>query len=110
MNNENLKPCPFCGGEAEFVHSGVEQRVDCKKMVKPLEWEQECEDGDYIARVGKVLFRISYWDDEEKYIVFCDTTLIQGGFASLAKAKQSAQEFLVDLVTAALGVELWGKQ
>ncbi|MBO5781047.1 MAG: Lar family restriction alleviation protein [Opitutales bacterium] len=161
MNNEDLKPCPFCGGEAHiFGHTKswgilctkcyvstlryeteaaaiaawnrrvcVKQNAETldtksvasnqlnakltyaeiEKMVKPLEWELQCEGGDFVAKVGKVLFRISYWDAEEKYIVFCDSTLIQGGFALLDKAKHAAQKWLVELVAAALGVERSGK-
>ena len=204
MNNENLKPCPFCGGEAEFVMSGGDRRVDCKKcgarsdwydteaeaikkwnnradlnypekqdspnelmdfvkfcqnasegcivyinnrardliakhkecckyaeckdgreinfptitkltyadikrMVKPLEWKLDCNfGGDSLAEFGNAFFRISFWG-EAKYIVFYNAGIIKGGFACLDDAKQGVQEFLVDLVAAALGVERSGE-
>ena len=38
MNNEKLKPCPFCGGEAEIVMSGGDRRVDCKKCGARSDW------------------------------------------------------------------------
>lgn len=38
MNNEKLKPCPFCGGEAEIVISGGDRRVDCKKCGARSDW------------------------------------------------------------------------
>lgn len=149
MNNEELKPCPFCGGEAHLLIFNAKSYVKCgrceietphkywseeeaiavwnrrnypekqessklsyadvEKMVKPLEWELECENGDSVAKVGKALLRITYWSNEAKYIVFCDTTIIKGGFALLDEAKHTAQEFLVDLVADALGVERSGE-
>lgn len=36
--NEKLKPCPFCGGEAEVVMSGGDRRVDCKKCGARSDW------------------------------------------------------------------------
>lgn len=36
--NEELKPCPFCGGEAEIVMSGGDRRVDCKKCGARSDW------------------------------------------------------------------------
>lgn len=38
MDNEKIKPCPFCGGEAEFVMSGGDRRVDCKKCGARSDW------------------------------------------------------------------------
>lgn len=38
MNNEELKPCPFCGGEAEIVMSGGDRRVECKKCGARSDW------------------------------------------------------------------------
>lgn len=38
MNNEELKTCPFCGGEAEIVISGGDRRVDCKKCGARSDW------------------------------------------------------------------------
>lgn len=165
MNKENLKPCPFCGGEAEILkehllgedyYAGrcrscaatstfeftkeeatadwnrrvcVKQNAekldansvasnqlntkltyaDIKKMVKPLEWKLDCFfGGDSLAEFGNALFRISFWG-EAKYIVFYNAGIIKGGFACLDDAKQAAQDFLVDLVAAALGVERSGE-
>jgi Lar family restriction alleviation protein len=150
--NEELKPCPFCGGEAEifghtaswgaictkcgscnrqggkteaeaikkwnnradlnysvFPNSSKLTYADVEKMVKPLEWELECENGDSVAKVGKALFRISYWDYGEMYIVFCNTFLIKGDISLLDEAKHTARKFLVDLVADALGVERSGE-
>lgn len=159
MNSEDLKPCPFCGGEAVVHTLGTGYIVEClecdvstvcentkaeaisawnrricvkqnsetldtksvasnplntkltyadiKKMVQPLKWEQECEDGDYIAWVGNGLLRIGC-RDKDKYSVFFDLSILQTE-DSLEKAKQAAQEFFVDLVAAALGEERSGE-
>lgn len=172
-NNEDLKPCPFCGGKAEVVYikdnqyvrcsrcgavgantfntedviadwnrrvcvkqnsetldtnsvasSGVNTSSVCKenlqagprltytdieRMVKPLEWKLDCNfGGDSLAEFGNAFFRISFWG-EAKYIVFYNAGIIKGGFACLDDAKQGVQEFLVDLVAAALGVERSGE-
>lgn len=31
MNDKELKPCPFCGGEAELCSTGVTAYVRCNK-------------------------------------------------------------------------------
>lgn len=37
-NDEELKPCPFCGGEVEIVMSGGDRRVDCKTCGARSDW------------------------------------------------------------------------
>ena len=31
MENKELKPCPFCGGKAEFIHNGEDKYIGCNK-------------------------------------------------------------------------------
>ena len=31
MNSEKLKPCPFCGGQAEYIQEGRDSYVYCKE-------------------------------------------------------------------------------
>ena len=34
MNEKELKPCPFCGGEAEYVCINGTAYVRCKRFIK----------------------------------------------------------------------------
>ena len=155
MNNEDLKPCPFCGGEAvthtlyvgciveclecaistacentkaeaiaawnrrvcvkqnaetldtnSVASSGVNAKLtyaDIKKMVKPLEWKGNSAEN----LLGAFMIVEDKDSDGGLSLVFDDYWLCFGG--SIAELKQAAQEWLVDLVAAALGVERSGE-
>lgn len=163
MNNEKLKPCPFCGGEA-VVHtlgtgymveclecavrtvcentkaeaiaawngrasvkqnaemldtnsvasSGVNAKLtyaDIERMVKPLDW-----DGDTatlrLDGYREVIFRVQRSGQSDIFAaqieIDGDIFTIECGLAE-EDAKPVLQEFLVDLVAAALGVERSGE-
>lgn len=169
MNNEELKPCPFCGGEAEIVMSGGDRRVDCKKCGARSDWyDTEAEaiaawnrrvcvkqngeklDTNSVASSGvnakltyadiermvkelkwsyierkESLKTVKYWESnmffrfyQFKINILSDnfkllylhngdghTIPIKFGDGNIPYYKSMAQEFFVDLVAAALGVE-----
>lgn len=160
MNNEDLKPCPFCGGKAHiFGHtkslgilctkcyvstlryeteaaviaawnrrvcvkqnaeklytnsvasSGVNTKLtyaDVERMVKPLEWLYISDVKAHYAFTNKGMFFKCYKKNGE-YVLEINGNNPVGFSGTLSKIKQAAQEFLVDLVAAALGVERSGE-
>lgn len=161
MDNEKLKPCPFCGGEAEFVFIKDNQYVRCsrcgavgantfnakdviaawnrrvcvkqnaekldansvasnplnakltydalEKMVKPLEWKYIYGLKAHYASTNKGMFFKIYKGNGD-YILSIDGNNPVAFSEKLSKVKQAAQDFLVDLVAAALGVERSGEE
>lgn len=169
MDNEKLKPCPFCGGEAvvhtlgtgyiveclecavstacentkaeaiaawnrhncsEFPSSSVCVKqngekldtnsvasnqlntkltyADIKKMVQPLEWKYISNLKAHYASTNKGMFFKIYKGNGD-YILSIDGNNPVAFSEKLSKIKQAAQDFLVDLVAAALGVERSGE-
>ena len=155
-NNEELKPCPFCGGEAVVHTLGTGYIVEClecavstacentkaeavaawnrrvcvkqnaetldtnsvasnhlnaklsyadiKKMAMPLEWKYISNLKAHYASTNKGMFFKIYKGNGD-YILSIDGNNPVAFSEKLSKIKQAAQEFLVDLVAAALGVE-----
>ena len=159
MNNEKLKPCPFCGGRGlvqiapnvrglkkcphcggngrvcvkqngekldtnSVASSGVNTKLtyaDIERMVKELKWS-------YIERKAS-LKNVKYWESnmffrfyQFKINILSDnfkllylyngdghTIPIKFGDGNIPYYKSMAQEWLVDLVAAALGVERSGE-
>ena len=61
MNMNELKPCPFCGGEAEVIRSTrsmcyEEYRVGCGKC------------GAMVKNFSNPLWKVSYFDTEAEAI------------------------------------------
>lgn len=93
--------------------------ADVEKMVKPLEWELECENGDSVAKLGKDLFfnfyqfdiRLSSDNFKALYLhdVYGHAIPLDAGREDIENYKQTAQRFLVNFVAAALGVERSGE-
>ena len=147
MNNEELKPCPFCGGEAKLVvQFGDEFMVLCpnceaqtnfhdkegaiaawnrrnysekqnsskltyeelEKMVKPLKWKYISGLKAHYASIKKGIF-FKIYKEKGEYVLEINANNPVAFSEKLSKIKQAAQEFLVDLVAAALGVERSGK-
>ena len=102
MNNE-LKPCPFCEAPRKPTYEELE------KMVKPLEWKQiqnkiiaNVSDMNFSIEPTEGLFHVFFEDD-------CGNFTVINTLCTLEMAKQAAQEWLVDLVADALGMERSGK-
>ena len=143
MNNEELKPCPFCGGEAKLVvQFGDEFMVLCpnceaqtnfhdkegaiaawnrrnysekqnsskltyeelEKMVTPLTWKYISGLKAHYASIKKGIF-FKIYKEKGEYVLEINGNDPVAFSATLSKIKQAAQEFLVVLVAAALGVE-----
>ena len=61
MNNSELKPCPFCGGEAEFVRKAIRTNGVWTDSVYV-----HCKNCD--ARIGKVMYNAKMHPLDEEYI------------------------------------------
>lgn len=154
MENEELKPCPFCGGKAEifghtaswgamctkcgscnrqgskteaeaikkwnnradlnysvFPNSSKLTYADVEKMVKPLEWDRDTAtlrlDGCF-----EVVFRAERSGQSDMFAALIELEdnvfTLECGLAE-EDVKPVLQEFLVDIVAAALGVERSGE-
>ena len=147
MNNEELKPCPICGGEAKLVvqfgdefmvlcpnceaqtnfhdkegaiaawnrrnysekqHSSKLTYEELEKMVKPLKWKYISGLKAHYASIKKGIF-FKIYKEKGEYVLEINGNDPVAFSATLSKIKQAAQECLVDLVAAALGVERSGK-
>lgn len=158
MNSEKLKPCPFCGGEAEIkrgeiwlyngnqydpmswngwivsckncnhIEEGVEKSEavaawnrrnysvfpnssklsykELEKMVKPLEWRMGV-DGILRTHLCESC-TLHIMQRGNRYDVDCNARYIGPG-ATEVDAKKIAQNWYLDIVAAALGVERSGE-
>ena len=78
--------------------------ADIKKMVMPLKWKYISNLKAHYASTNKGMFFKIYKGNGD-YILSIDGNNPVAFSEKLSKIKQAAQEFLVDLVAAALGVE-----
>lgn len=82
--------------------------ADIEKMVKPLEWKYISNLKAHYASTNKGMFFEIYKGNGD-YVLSIDGNNPVAFSEKLSKIKQAAQEFLVDLVAAALGVERSGE-
>ena len=103
--NEELKPCPFCGGEAEIVISGGERRVDCKKCGARSDWyDTEVEavaawnNRDYLTEeIQARLKKLGYYEEEaggaSVAYLLAENRDLRKALVALKNAKVNCSEF-----------------